>query len=343
MSKESRFLKACSGESVDCTPVWFMRQAGRYMKEYQALRKKHSMLELCRNPELAAEVTLQPIRRFPIDAAIIFADILLPLPVIGVPFDFSKGEGPKIFNPIRTPMDVENLHSGEPERELSYVCDAIRLVRTQLSKETALIGFAGAPFTLASYMIEGGYSRNFLETKKFMYHYPDSWKLLMGILVEVASRYLIAQVEAGAQVVQLFDSWVGTLSPEDYKSFVLPYSRAIFRSITPLDVPMIHFGTGTAGFLELMRDAGGSVMGIDWRIPLNTAWERIGFNVPVQGNLDPLAMMAPKEILKTKVDSVMQKAAGRPGHIFNLGHGFLPQTSVENVETVVDWVHGFKG
>jgi len=342
MSEKSRFLKACRRESVDCTPVWFMRQAGRYLREYRDLRKKYSMLELCRNPELAAEVTLQPMRRFPIDAAIIFADILLPLPVIGVPFDFSKGEGPKIYSPIRNPENVDRLHPGEPESELGYVYDALRLVRQELPADKALIGFAGAPFTLASYMIEGGYSRNFLRTKKFMYQFPDAWKRLMEILVETTGRYLTSQIAAGAEVIQLFDSWVGALDPEDYENFVLPYSGAIFENLSPLRVPMIHFGTGTSGFLELIRKAGGTVIGVDWRIGLDTAWERIGFDTPIQGNLDPLAMLAPKDVLRRKVESVLQKAAGRPGHIFNLGHGFLPQTPVKNVEAVVRWVHEFR-
>lgn len=342
MKNENRFLRTCRRETTDCTPVWFMRQAGRYMKEYRDLRKRFSMLELCRNPELAAEVTLQPINRFDLDAAIIFADILLPLPVIGVPFDFSKGEGPKIFDPIRSPEAVERLYVGDPENELGYVCDAIRLVRTKLSPEIAMIGFAGAPFTLASYMIEGGYSRNFLQTKKFMYQYPQAWEKLMNILVEVTSRYLTAQAEAGAQVVQLFDSWVGALSPEDYSAFVFPHSSRIFQSISHLQIPMIHFGTGTSGFLDRMKKAGGTVIGVDWRIPLSTAWKIIGTETPVQGNLDPIAMMAPREILKAKVESVLEQAEGRPGHIFNLGHGFLPQTPVENVEAVIQWVHDYR-
>lgn len=312
------------------------------MREYRRLREQHSMLDLCRNPELAAEVTMQPIQRFDLDAAIIFADILLPLPVMGVEFEFAAGEGPRIHRPIRSWDDVEQLHPGEPESELAFVCEAIQLVRTRLPEEVALIGFAGAPFTLASYMIEGGYSRSFQRTKELMYGHPQAWESLMEVLVEVTSRYLRAQIGAGAEAVQLFDSWVGALGPDDYESFVLPYSKRVFDSLEDMPVPTIHFGTGTGGFLNLMREAGGRVQSIDWRIPLGQAWKTIGYDRSIQGNLDPIALFAPKELLKRRVHTVLAQASGRPGHIFNLGHGFLPTTPVEHVEWVVDLVHAYR-
>ena len=336
---EARFLRACRRLPVDRTPVWFMRQAGRYMEEYRRLREKHSMLELCRQPELAAEVTLQPIRRFDLDAAIIFADILLPLPPMGVDFEFAAGEGPQIHSPLRTYEDAVRLRPIEAEESLGFVLEAIRRVRAELSPEIALIGFAGAPFTLASYMIEGGHSRHFLLTKRLMYEEPNTWDRIMTVLADSTLSYLRAQIRAGAQAVQLFDSWVGTLDPDDYRQFVLPYSARVLRPLEELAVPVIHFGTGTSGFLELIREAGGSVIGVDWRIRLGEAWKRIGYDRAVQGNLDPLAMFAPPPVLERKVESVLDEADGRAGHIFNLGHGFLPQTPVENVEAVVDRVH----
>ena len=336
---ESRFLKACRGEEVDCTPVWFMRQAGRYLEEYRKLRQDHSLLEICANPELAQEVTLQPLRRFDLDAAIIFADILLPLKSMGVDFDFTKGEGPKIQKPIRSPQEVAQLHVGDPEEDLRSVFEAIGLVSSSLDSETALIGFAGAPFTVASYMIEGSYSRNFLHTKLMMYTHPAAWQKLMETIVEVTVRYLSAQIEAGAQVIQLFDSWVGCLEPEDYRQYVLPYSKEIFDRLQTFSVPLIHFGTGTATFLDLMQQAGATVMGVDWKTSMSQASDGFEGDVPIQGNLDPLALLAPRDCLEKKVDRVLEDAKGCPSHIFNLGHGILPQTSVENVEAVVTWVH----
>jgi len=320
-----------------------MRQAGRYLEEYRRLREKYSFLELCCNPELAAEITLQPLRRFDLDAAIIFADILLPLPGIGVEFEFSAGDGPKIHHPLRSPDDINRLVVGEPEEDLKFVPETIRIVRQELPRNVALIGFAGAPFTLASYMIEGGYSRLFLRTKEMMYRNPDSWRLLMEILVEVTVRYLKAQILAGAQAVQLFDSWVGVLGADDYKRYVLPFSQRIFESLEEFSVPTIHFSTGTCGYLKLIREAGGTVQSIDWRIPLNVAWERLGTGTAIQGNLEPVALMAPRDLLENKVKAILEQAKGRPGHIFNLGHGFLPQTPVESVEAVVDWVHNYSG
>jgi len=336
---DSRFLKACRGEEVDCTPVWFMRQAGRYMKEYRKLREKYTLLEICARPELAKEVTLQPIRRFEVDAAIVFADILLPLKSMGVDFDFTKGEGPVIHQPIRSPEDVKRLHVGDPKVDLRCVMEALGLVRSELDPKIALIGFAGAPFTVVSYIIEGGYSRNFLHTKRLMYTHPETWQRLMETASEVMAQYLTAQIEAGAQAIQLFDSWVGCLEPEDYRRYVLPYSQKIFARLKPYSVPLIHFGTGTATLLELMKETGGTVMGVDWRISLKEAWRRLGSNTPLQGNLDPVALLSPRDRLEEKVDQVLEQAGGRSGHIFNLGHGILPQTPLESVEAVVQWVH----
>ena len=336
---ESRFLKACRMEPVDCTPVWFMRQAGRYLPEYRELRKSHTLLELCRNPELAAEVTLQPIRRFDLDAAIIFADILLPLEGMGVAFEFAKGEGPVIHRPLRTPDDVKILRLMEPAEELSFLLDAIRMVRRELSPSIALIGFAGAPFTLASYMIEGGRSRAFQKAKLFMYSEPGAWHELMAKLATTTIAYLAAQIESGAQAVQLFDSWVGCLSPEDYEQYVLPYSQSIFECLDCYEVPLIHFGTGTATLLDLMKKAGGTVIGLDFRVRLGEAWRNLGRDVGIQGNLDPIAMLGPQDLLRGKVLDVLSEAASQRGHIFNLGHGILPQTPIENVSAVVNWVH----
>ncbi|MDA2934321.1 uroporphyrinogen decarboxylase [Acidobacteria bacterium AH-259-D05] len=337
--KDCRFLKACRGEEVDCTPVWFMRQAGRYLEEYRKLRRENTLLEICASPELTREVTLQPIRRFDLDAAIIFADILLPLKSMGVSFEFAKGEGPLIHHPIRSPEDAGKLYVGDPEEDLSSVFEAIHLVRSELDSQTVLIGFAGAPFTVASYMIEGGYSRNFLHTKLLMYTHPEAWQKVMETIAEVTARYLCAQIEAGAQVIQLFDSWVGCLEPEDYRHYVLPYSQKIFERLKAYSVPLIHFGTGTSTLLDLMQRAGGTVMGVDWRITLKEAWRLLGNDTPVQGNLDPVALLGPRHGLKEKVDKVLKEADGHAGHIFNLGHGILPQTPVESVEAVVKWVH----
>jgi uroporphyrinogen decarboxylase len=318
-----------------------MRQAGRYMEEYRRLRQKYSLLELCRNPELATEVTLQPIRRFDLDAAIIFADILLPLPGMGVDFEFAVGEGPRINRPLNSPAEIARLVVGEPEESLKFVFEAIGLVRRELPASIALIGFAGAPFTLASYMIEGGYSRSFLTTKELMYCHPRSWKFLMEVLVEVTVRYLKAQIAAGAQAVQLFDSWVGALGADDYRTYVFPYSRMIFEALRDSLVPTIHFSTGTAGYLELLKEAGGTVQSIDWRIPIGAAWERFGHNTAIQGNLEPIALMAPPHLLESKVRHILEQVKGRPGHIFNLGHGFLPQTPVESVELVIRCVREY--
>lgn len=334
-----RFLRACRRERVDATPVWFMRQAGRYMSEYRALRERHSMLDLCRTPELAAEITMQPVRRFPLDAAIIFSDLLLPLEPLGLPFDFVKGDGPRVERPIRTESDIDALSGFEPRERLAPVLEAIRLVKAELDGLVPLIGFAGAPFTLASYAIEGGHSNHYAHTKALMYGNPAAWHRLAGLLAETAAEYLVAQVEAGADAVQLFDSWVGVLGPDDYREFVLPHCRRIFDRLKTTGAPTIHFGTGTATLLPLLAEAGGDVVGADWRIPLDEAWTRIGADRAIQGNLDPTLLFAPRERMFAAADDVLRRAGGRPGHIFNLGHGILPGTSVEAVEALASHVH----
>ena len=333
-----RFLKACRREPVDCTPVWFMRQAGRYMAEYRALRAKHSMLELCKTPELAAQVTMQPIDRFPLDAAIIFADILLPLEPMGLNLEFAEGEGPVIHNPVRTQADVERLKVIDGD-ELEYVAEAIRQARRALNGRVPLIGFAGAPFTLASYAIEGGSSRNYLLTKQMMYSEPKIWHQLMDKFARVITGYLRRQIKAGAQVIQLFDSWVGCLSIGDYEEYVMPHVQLIFDGLKREGVPMIHFGTGTSAMLRQMRKAGGDVIGVDWRIHLDEAWDMVGHDVAVQGNLDPLALYAPLPEIERRVADILRRAGGRPGHIFNLGHGILPTTPIEHVAAAIDMVH----
>ncbi len=314
-----------------------MRQAGRYMPEYRALRERHSLLELCRTPELAVEVTLQPIQAFGFDAAILFSDLLIPLDPLGLPFDFQSGEGPVVENPLRSRADVEALRRFEPRDELAMVLEAIRLLRRELG--VPLIGFAGAPFTLATYAIEGGSSKNLARTKELMYGDPDTWHRLAGLLAEVVADYLRAQVEAGAQAVQLFDSWIGALDEADYREFALPHVRRIFDGLEDLDVPQIHFGTATGHLLAVQREAGGTVIGVDWRTPLDEGWESAGDDIAVQGNLDPTLLFAPRERLLARVDDVLRRAGGRPGHIFNLGHGILPGTPVESVRAVVEHVH----
>jgi len=336
----SRFLSACRRQPVDATPVWFMRQAGRYMAEYRAIRKKYSLLEIVKQPELAAEVTLQPVRAFNVDAAILFADILLPLQPLGVDFEFTKGEGPVIHHPIRTQADVDALRPLHPDETLAHVMDAIRLLRTELVN-TPLIGFSGAPFTVASYMIEGGASRDYKTTKLMMYSAPQIWHAFMDKLSTALAEYVMAQIRAGAQAVQLFDSWVGALSPMDYETFVLPYSKKVLDAAYTMGVPVIHFGTGTATLLPLMRQAGGDVIGLDWRVPLDQGWQTIGHDRAVQGNLDPVALFAPLPEMKKRIHDVLRRAEGRPGHIFNVGHGILQHTPEENVKAAVEIIHEF--
>ncbi len=336
-ASEDRFLRACRLEAVDRTPVWFMRQAGRYLPEYRELRARMDILDMCRDPELVVEATLQPLRRMPVDAAILFSDIMVPVAATGVEVGIKSGVGPMVAHPIRSAEQVYRLRPLLPETDVPFVMEAIRLLRKELS--VPLIGFSGAPFTLASYLIEGGPSRNHERTKSFMHSEPEAWTDLMTTLAGSTLSYLRAQVQAGAQAVQVFDSWAGALDPDDYTLFVLPAMRQIFEGLIDLEVPKIHFGVGTGELLTLMRDAGADVMGIDWRVPLHEAWERVGFDVAVQGNLDPAVCVAPWEAVEPKALAVLRRAAGRPGHVFNLGHGVLPDTPVENLQRLVDLVH----
>ena len=332
------FLRACRREPTEYTPVWLMRQAGRYMAEYRAIRERLGFLELCKNPEAAAEVTLLPVERLGVDAAIIFADILLPVESMGVGLEFAKGEGPLIHRPVRSAADLAGLANVDPQEATPFVFDAIRKVRKALAERVPLIGFAGAPFTVASYLIEGGASREYLHTKRLMHDDPSTWHALMERLVKVTVGYVNGQIAAGAQAVQLFDSWVGALSPAAYREFVLPYTRAVVKGLTP-GVPVIHFGTGTAGLLELLREAGGDVIGLDWRVDLDTAWAQVGHDVGVQGNLDPVTLLGPVSLIRDRAKAILARAGGRPGHIFNLGHGVLPETPVEHVIAMVEMVH----
>jgi uroporphyrinogen decarboxylase len=331
-------MRACRREPAAYTPIWLMRQAGRYLPEYRRVRDRHSFLEMCRHPELAAEVTLTAVERLGVDAAIIFADILLPLLPMGVGLRYEAGDGPIVERPLRTPTDLRTLPKVAVAESLSFVADAIRIVRQALSNRTPLIGFAGAPFTLASYLVEGGASRQYQATKTLMYSDPALWHQIMELLAGMTAEYLKLQIEAGADVVQLFDSWVGNLGPDDYRRFVLPYTRRVIAAM-PAGVPVIHFGTVTGTLLELMREAGGDVIGLDWRVDLAEAWHRLGPKVGVQGNLDPVALFAEIPEIKRRAREILDRAGGRAGHIFNLGHGILPETPVDHVVALVDMVH----
>ena len=332
------FLLASRREPVPHTPIWLMRQAGRFLPEYRAVRARFSFLELCKNPEAAAEVTLQPIDRLGVDAAILFADILLVLEPLGLGLSFSPGDGPSLAHPIRSPEQVERLPRVDVADSLSYVFRTVRRVKQGLAGRVPLVGFAGAPFTIASYAIEGGSSRNYERTKRFLLEQPAAWNTLMSRLVEVTADYLNAQVEAGADAVQVFDSWVGHLAPTDYATAVLPHMRDLFARLDRR-VPAIHFSTGTGGYLELVREAGGDVVGVDWRVPLDDAWRRIGHDRAIQGNLDPVTLLGPREVVVARAKEILAAAGGRNGHVFNLGHGVLPETPVDNVRALVDTVH----
>ncbi len=331
-------MRACRREPVPYTPIWLMRQAGRYMREYREVRAKTTFLELCKNPALATEVTVTAVERLNVDAAIIFADILLILEPMGIDLEFAKGEGPVIHNPVRIPSDVDRLREVEDVNALEFVCEAIRQTRQALKPDIPLIGFCGAPFTLASYMTEGSGSKNYVHTKRLMYNDPGAWHAMMSLISRALAKYLNAQIAAGTQAVQLFDSWVGCLSPDDYREFVLPHTRDVIRNVTP-GVPVIHFGTGTAALLELMREAGGEVIGLDWRVRLDEGWQRVGHDVAVMGNLDPVTLFAGQDVIRAQAKRILDQAGGRAGHIFNLGHGILPETPVENVIALVEMVH----
>ena len=342
MSTPHRLLKAARGEPVDRTPVWFMRQAGRFLPAYRKLRERHSILEICAEPELAAAAAMTAVNALPgLDGAIVFSDILQILQPMGIRVEFAPGEGPRILNPVRTAADVAALKPVEPERDLPGPLGAIRILRRELEGRMPVIGFAGAPFTLATYLIEGGPSRDYARAKSLMASEPRTWEALLAKLADAVAAHLNAQAAAGASIVQLFDSWVGALGPDDYRESVQPHARRVFEALGD-GTPAIHFGTGTAALLELMRDAGGSVIGLDWRVDLADARRRLGDGVAVQGNLDPVALLYPRPELERRIDAVLDRAAGRPGHIFNLGHGVLPETPVENVIAAIERVHARK-
>ena len=334
------FLRACHRQPTIYTPIWLMRQAGRYMKEYRTLRKKFSFLEMCKNPELAAKVTLLPIEKLKVDAAIIFSDILLPLEPMGVKLEFTRNEGPILRNPIREIRQVDSLQIIEPEEDLPFLMETIRIVRKELEGRIPLIGFSGAPFTLASYIIEGGHSTNYVLTKGLMYKDRSAWDRLMEKISEVLVRYLTAQVRSGVQALQLFDSWVGCLSPSDYEEYVLPYSKKVIEGAGK-SVPIVHFATSSSTLLERMKLAGGDVIGVDWRMNLGEAWIRLGYDVAIQGNLDPVVLLGKPDLIEKEVKRILSEAGGRPGHLFNLGHGILPNTPVENVAFLVETVHRY--
>lgn len=333
-----RFLRAARREPTDTTPVWIMRQAGRYLPEYMAVRSKVTFLELCKRPDLAAEVTLTAQRVLKVDAAILFADLLPILEPMGMNLEYAKGEGPVIHNPLRTAEDVGRLKELTDPGELGYVYEAVKIIRRELPADVPLLGFAGAPFTLASYAIEGGGSRNYLDTKRMMFSEPDAWHTLMRRLTASLVRYLKAQIDAGCQAVQIFDSWVGCLSPSDYRRYVLPHTKAVIDGLPP-GVPVINFLTGNPALLPLQREAGGSVMGFDWRVDLKDAWRTVGHDVAVQGNLDPVTLFADIPTIRARATEVLEAAEGRPGHIFNLGHGVMPDMNPDHVKALVDVVH----
>ena len=335
---DSPMMKAVRGEPADRVPIWLMRQAGRYMAEYRQVREKTTFLDLCKNPDLSAEVMLTAVDRLKVDAAIIFSDLLPILEPMGLDLEFTAGGGPVIHNPIRTAEEVDRLQELDDVGSLDYVFQTVRATRAGLPEELPLIGFAGAPFTLASYAIEGGGSRSYLHAKRLMYEDQGAWDTMMGRLVRAITKYLNAQIAAGAQIVQLFDSWVGCLGPDDYRRYVLPHTKAVIDGITP-GVPVINFGAGNPALLPLYSEAGGSVIGIDWRVRLDDAWKTVGYDKAVQGNLDPIVLLTNPDEIRRRAKDVLDQAAGRPGHIFNLGHGVLKQTPVENAIALVEAVH----
>ena len=333
-----RFLKAARREPTDTTPIWIMRQAGRYLPEYMAVRSKVTFIELCKSPELAADVTLSAQRVLGVDAAILFADLLPMLEPMGIDLEYAKGEGPVIHNPIQSAGDVDRIRELEETSSLHFVFEAVRRIRRDLPADIPLLGFAGAPFTLASYAIEGGGSKNYVSTKTLMYTDEGAWKSLMQKLARSLIRYINAQIDAGCQAVQLFDSWAGCLSPGDYRRYVLPFTKQVISGVTP-GVPVINFLTGNPALLPLLKEAGGTVIGLDWRVDLADGWKTVGYDVAVQGNLDPVSLMADLPTLKQRAKYVLDGAAGRPGHIFNLGHGVFPEVPPESVKALVQMVH----
>ena len=337
MTGGTRFVRACLKKPVDRPPVWFLRQAGRYMAEYREVRKHHTLVEICKRPEIAAEVTITAAEKLGVDAAIIFADLLLPLEPMGLDFEFVAGEGPMVHHPLRSVEQIDRLRV-DRAGQLEYVAAAIEKVAAHFGDSMGMIGFCGAPFTLASYMIEGGSSRNYIFTKQMMYSEPYAWQKLLDKLVTVLTAFAKQQVDAGADVIQIFDSWVGSLSVEDYRDYVLPVTTRLVRAVQEMGVPVIYFGVETASLLPAMRETGADVIGLDWRTPLDEGWKSLGYATAVQGNLDPITLFAPEPILETRVRQVLAQADGRAGHIFNLGHGIVPGTPVENVQAVVRMV-----
>ena len=336
--ENDNFLRACWRKETEYTPVWFMRQAGRYLESYQKIRAKHDVLTICKTPELSAKITADAVSELGVDAAILFADIMLPMEGIGVKLKLVDGVGPVIERPVKSKEEVEDLAEFSPEEHVPYVLDAVRLVKQQLGEKVPLIGFSGAPFTLASYLIEGGPSRDFTETKKIMYGQPEIWEALLSKLGTMVSDYLSAQIHAGVNAVQLFDSWSGCLSPSDYEEFVLPHTKKIMNGLESSMVPRIHFGVGTAGILRTMRKAGGEVFGVDWRIPIDEAWDALG-EVAIQGNLDPATLLGSWKLVESRTREILARTRGRPGHIFNLGHGVLPETQPEQLQALVRFIH----
>ena len=332
------FLRACRREPIERTPIWMMRQAGRYMAEYRAIREKYGFLEMCKTPELAVEVTLQPVDLIGVDAAILFADILLPLEGMGLGLRFAKGEGPVIEPPVRTASDVDKLGVADPIETTGYVMEAIRLLRGELAEKVPLIGFAGAPFTLASYMVEGGSTRDFVHTKSFMLSEPKAWAKLMELTTETVAQYLEAQMEAGAQAVQVFDSWVGFVAPDDYERSIMPYSSSLIERVSRGGVPVIHFANNAGSMLDLVVEAGGDVIGVDWRVPMARALEVIPEDRGVQGNIDPMALFAPEDVLERKVADILEAVGTRRGHVFNLGHGIHKTADPDKARALVRFV-----
>jgi uroporphyrinogen decarboxylase len=337
MTGGSRFVRACLRRVVDRPPVWFLRQAGRYMAEYREVRKHHTLVEICKRPELAAEVTITAAEKLGVDAAIIFADLLLPLEPMGLDFEFVAGDGPVVHQPLRTPEAIDRLRT-DRAGALEYVAAAIEKVAAHFGERMGVIGFCGAPYTLASYMIEGGGSRNYIFTKQMMYGETSAWLRLLDKLVVVLTAYCRQQVDAGADVIQIFDSWAGSLGVADYREYVLPVTRRLVRAVQEMGVPVIYFGVDTASLLPAMRETGADVIGLDWRVPLDTAWRSMDYGCAVQGNLDPITLFAPEPVLERRVKEILAEADGRVGHIFNLGHGIVPGTPVENVQAVVRMV-----
>jgi uroporphyrinogen decarboxylase len=340
--QDSLFIRVARRQSVEHTPIWFMRQAGRVLPEYRAIREHYSLIEICRQPELCAEVTLQPTRRFAVDAAVMFADIMLPLISIGVELELVDNVGPVISHPIQIASDLQALRPIQPAADLPFILEAIRLVRGELDGRIPLIGFSGAPFTLASYLIEGRPSREFIKTRAMMHSAPQVWHELMARLTVIVISYLHSQVTSGVDALQLFDSWVGYLSREEYIQYVQPYVRRIFAALQSLGLPLIHFGTNTAHLLRQMKEDGANIIGVDWRIPLDEAWQVIGADLGIQGNLDPAALLDQPAEMKAKADAVLQCAVGQAGHIFNLGHGLLPDSPIDNIVRLVDYVHSYQ-